>query len=84
MRRNTVVMKKRIPASRGTEIDTRVCADKVGGSQFNLVLIAAERARDLIRQNKNKEVFVKGTVEALLEIQAGSVGTEYLDKVGRK
>ena len=84
MRRNTVVMKKRIPASRGTEIDMRKCADNVGGSQFNLVLIAAERARELVKQNKNKEDFVKGTVDALLEIQEGKIGAEYLDKVGRK
>ena len=84
MRRNTVVMKKRLPASRGTEIDTRVCADKVGGSQFNLVLIAAERAREMVRQNKNKAEFVKGTVDALLEIQEGKIGAEYLDKVGRR
>lgn len=73
-------MKKTLKASRGTEIDTRVCADKVGGSQFELVIIAAQRARDLAKQNRNSPTYVKGAVEALLEIQEGLIGRDYVYK----
>ena len=73
-------MKKTLKASRGTEIDTRVCADKVGGSQFELVIIAAARARELAKKHRKSEVYVKGAVEALLEIQEGLVGRDYVYK----
>ena len=73
-------LKKTLKASRGTEIDTRVCADKVGGNQFELVIIAAQRARELAKQNKNSPAYVKGAVEALLEIQEGKIGRDYVYK----
>lgn len=73
-------MKKTLKASRGTEIDTRVCADNVGGSQFELVIIAAARARELAKQHRKSEVYVKGAVEALLEIQEGKIGRDYVYK----
>lgn len=77
-------MKKTLKASRGTEIDTRVCADRVGGSQFELVIIAANRAREMMYQNKDKSKFIKGTVEALIEIQDGLVGHDYLYKFAKR
>ena len=83
MRRKTAsdyVMRKALTASRGTEVDTRVCAEKVGGSQFELVIIAAQRARDLAKQNRKSETYVKGAVEALLEIQEGKIGRDYIYK----
>ena len=74
------VMKKALKASRGTEVDTHVCAQQVGGSQFELVIIAAQRARDLARQHRKSDTYVKGVVEALLEIQAGEIGRDYVYK----
>ena len=73
-------MKKTLKASRGTEIDSRVCADRVGGNQFELVIIAAQRARELAKKNKNSPTYVKGAVEALLEIQEGLIGRDYVYK----
>ena len=73
-------LKKTLKASRGTEIDTHVCAQNVGGNQFELVIIAAQRARELAKQNKNKPTYVKGAVEALLEIQEGMIGRDYVYK----
>jgi DNA-directed RNA polymerase subunit K/omega len=49
-----------------------------------MVLIASVRARELARQNKNKAdqaSYVNPSVTALLEIQAGKVGKEYLKRV---
>ena len=77
-------LKKTLKASRGTEIDSRVCADKVGGNQFELVIIAANRAREMVYQNKDKAKFIKGPVEALIEIQEGKIGHEYLYKFAKR
>ena len=73
-------LKKTLKASRGTEIDSRVCADKVGGNQFELVIIAAQRARELAKQHRKSDTYVKGAVEALLEIQEGKIGRDYVYK----
>ena len=69
--------------SRGTEIDVQKCVKNVGGNRFELVLIAAERARELSKQHIRKEAThqVNAPVTALLEIQSGSVGREYLSKI---
>ena len=77
-------MKRTLKASRGTEIDSRVCADKIGGNQFELVLIAANRAREMVYQHKDKAKFIKGPVEALIEIQEGKIGHDYLYKFAKK
>ena len=67
--------------SRGTEIDTTKCVEQVG-NRFDLVLIASARAREIRRRNKNSERFehTHTPVSALLEIQEGKIGKEYLYK----
>ena len=70
--------------SRGPDIDTDKCVDQVGGNRFNLVLIAANRARELrSRQRESKpEVHSLPCVSALLEIQEGKLDNKrYLMKV---
>jgi DNA-directed RNA polymerase subunit K/omega len=69
--------------SRGTEIDTPQCVDLSGGNRFNLVLIAAARAREIKRQHResDKREHVYSNLTALLEIQEGKVGVEYLKRV---
>lgn len=69
--------------SRGTTIDTEKCVEQVGGNRFNLVLIAAARAREISRQhryNENKRQ-VNAPVSALLEIQEGKLNKDYLKKI---
>ena len=68
--------------SRGTKIDTDKCVDNIGGNRFDLVLAAAARARELKRLNRNSTRFehTHATVTALLEIQEGKIGKEYLYK----
>jgi DNA-directed RNA polymerase omega subunit len=69
--------------SRGTSIDTEKCVEQVGGNRFDLVLIAAARAREISRQhrhNENKRQ-VNAPVSALLEIQEGKINKEYLKKI---
>ena len=69
--------------SRGPSIDTEHCVEMVGGNRFNLVLIAAARSRELAKKHKNAELGTQlnAPVSALLDIQNGLVGVEYLRKV---
>ena len=73
---------KNKPASRGVDIYNDICVDKIG-NRFNLVLIAAARAREISKKNKdeNNLTYISPGVTALLEIQNGKVGKEYLRKV---
>ena len=69
--------------SRGSGVDTEKCVEQAGGSRFNLVLIATIRARELSRRHKaaGHTTQMNSPVSALLEIQEGKIGPEYLRKV---
>ena len=69
--------------SRGTYIDTNRCVDNVGGNRFNLVIIAAARAREISANNRhsNRIEHLHTPVTALLEIQNGELGLEGIRKV---
>jgi DNA-directed RNA polymerase omega subunit len=69
--------------SRGTLLNNELCVENVGGNRFNLVLIAAERSREIKRQNKdsNNREHVYSSVTALSEIQEGKIGEDYLRKL---
>jgi|APGre2960657423_1045063.scaffolds.fasta_scaffold130963_2 DNA-directed RNA polymerase subunit K/omega len=60
--------------SRGPAIDTERCVVNARG-QFNLILYAAARARELKQQYKNRHEYdhPSATVTALLEIQQGQI-----------
>ena len=68
--------------SRGTEINTEQCVSNIGG-RFDMVIIAAARAREIRRQNKesDKREHVFPIVTALLEIQEGKIGPEYIKRI---
>ena len=52
------------------------------GNRYDLVLIAAQRARELKRGDKPRIMVKNGpAVTALKEIEQGKVGREYLDKL---
>ena len=69
--------------SRGPEIDTEKCVENIGGNRFDLVLIASARARELSRRHKaaGHSTQINAPVSALLDIQEGKIGREYLKKV---
>lgn len=67
--------------SRGPQIDTELCTRQVGDGRFNLVIVAAERLRELRRQNKDSGKYIT-PVDALLDVQAGKINAdEYLARV---
>lgn len=71
-------------SSRGPDINTELCVEQVGGNKFNLVLIAAQRAREIRRRQAQNDPGTHSLpcVSALLEIQEGKVdGRRYLMKV---
>jgi DNA-directed RNA polymerase omega subunit len=69
--------------SRGPGVDTEKCVAQVGGNRFDLVLIATVRARELSRRHKaaGHATQINAPVSALLDIQDGKIGREYLKKV---
>jgi len=70
---------KKLILSRGPSIDIQQCTKIVGGNKFELVLIAAQRARELRRQNPNERH--NYTVESLLDLQDNKLDTaEMLNK----
>jgi hypothetical protein len=74
-------MKARIE-SRGLEIDLEQCVAHAGGGRYNLVLIGAQRLRELRRIHREDTSRYVTCVDALLEIQAGQVSlVDYLAKV---
>jgi DNA-directed RNA polymerase omega subunit len=68
--------------SRGTAIDTQKCVVNANGNKYDLVLMAAARAREIKRRNHASmlQEHVGAPVTALLEIQAGEVSTDYINK----
>ena len=73
---------KTLTVSRGTQIDTDACVEQIG-NRFDLVIAASARVRELITRHKRSENpgQLNASVTALLEVQSGKVGREYLKKV---
>ena len=69
--------------SRGPLIDTDLCVENAGGNRFNLVIMAAARAREIKRQHFSsmKHEHIHSAVTALLEFQAGKYDKEYLKRI---
>lgn len=69
-------------ASRGTNIDTEKCVQQAGNKRYDLVLMAAARAREIKQRNQSsmKQEHVGAPVSALLEIQEGKVDISYINK----
>lgn len=78
-----VVMQRKIKQSMGPQVDTHKCVENVGNNKFNLVLIAAARAREIRKHHAatDSQDYSHAPVMALLEIQRGEVGVEYLRKI---
>lgn len=71
---------KKNPSSSPLAEDTQHATEVFGGSKFDMILVASNRARDL-RNGDMPKVNVNGehkpTVIALLEIEAGKIGKDY-------
>jgi DNA-directed RNA polymerase subunit K/omega len=76
-------MSKPITLSRGPTVDTQKCVEVAGGNRFDLVIMAAARAREIRRQHASSQKFehVHTTVSALLDFQNGECGADYMKKI---
>jgi hypothetical protein len=73
---------KAITLSRGPEIDMEKCVQQAGGGRYDMVLIGAQRLRELKRQHREDPTKYITCVDALREIQAGQVSlADYLAKI---
>jgi DNA-directed RNA polymerase subunit K/omega len=73
-------MKPRID-SRSPVIDTEKCVRQVGDLRYDLVLIAAQRLRELKRQHREDNKYISA-IDALLEVQGGQINhADYFAKV---
>jgi DNA-directed RNA polymerase omega subunit len=68
--------------SRSSEVDIEKCVEVSGGNKFNLVLMAAQRARQIKHQNQGsqKHEHLHSNITALLEIQEGKHVSEMFKK----
>lgn len=66
------------------DLDIQKCT-KLAGNKFDLILMAAVRAREISKSNRDYIVGKhKYTVSALDDIQQGRVGRELLRKVAKR
>lgn len=74
---------KNVTQSRGSSLDVEQCTANAGGNRFDLVLIAAARAREIKRQHAFSDRFEHkhSAVTALLDVQEGRCGPEYLKRI---
>ena len=68
--------------SRTTEIDIEKCVENAG-NRFDLILLTSARSREIARRDREEmaESHRSPVVTALLEVQSGITGREYLKKV---
>mgnify|MGYP003649884478 CR=1 FL=1 len=69
--------------SRTELLDNQKCIDNAGGNQFNMILIASVRAREISKISKEKGNLIFGSpiVSAMLELQNSMYDKKYLNKV---
>jgi DNA-directed RNA polymerase omega subunit len=68
--------------SRSSSVDTEKCVENIG-NRFDLVIAASARSREISRRNQssNQLQHRHPVISALLDVQEGRVGKEYLKKV---
>jgi DNA-directed RNA polymerase omega subunit len=69
--------------SRHSEFNKETCVKNAGGNQFDLIIMASQRAREIKMGNShsNKMEHHHGVMTALLEIQSGKVEENWEHKI---
>lgn len=68
--------------SRSSEVDMDKCIEAVGGNTFQMILIAAERAREIASRRKNdtSNEVNNPVITTLLEIQNNKIDPKQLKR----
>lgn len=73
---------QKVKLSRTSQVNRDTCLKNSGGNQYEMILMVATRARELANDaNRNKGYDVHTVIPAMLELQEGKFGREYLSKV---
>jgi DNA-directed RNA polymerase omega subunit len=69
--------------SRHYQLDVEKCTEMSGGNRFDLVIMAAARAREISRKNVFSDRFEHKhpAMTALLDFQEGRCGPEYIKRI---
>ena len=69
--------------SRHQDFNKEACVKNAGGNQFDLIIMATQRAREIKMGNSHstKMEHHHGVMSALLEIQAGKVDPDWEKKI---
>lgn len=75
-------MSKKLIPSRTPLVDIQHCTENAG-NKYDMILMASVRAREIARHHKESQLASHAlpVVTALLELQEGRYGREYLNKV---
>ena len=75
----------RYAKSRGAAVDPKDCMKATGCDQFELIILAAKRAREISKEfvNAKKRGHVGSPVQALLEIQEGRVENTVISRTAK-
>jgi len=57
--------------SRTPELNIEKCVKQAGGNRYDMVLIAAQRAREIAKATAGNDMYVNAAVSSLLELQEG-------------
>jgi len=77
-----MIVKKKID-SRHLQLDMEKCVRNVDNLRYDMVLVAAERLRELKKQHRHGKH--QSTIDSLLEVQEGRIDFEaYLAKMDTK
>ena len=69
--------------SRHSEFNKELCVKNAGGNQFDMIIMASQRAREIKSQNQHSIHMEHhhGVLTALLEIQSGKADQEFYKKI---
>jgi DNA-directed RNA polymerase omega subunit len=69
--------------SRTLDVDTQKCVEKSGVSRYEMIIMAAARAREIRHKNRSSQEhgLQHTVVTALLEVQAGDLDPTILLKI---
>jgi DNA-directed RNA polymerase subunit K/omega len=64
-------MAKNLVNSRTPELNIEKCVAQAGGNRYDMVLMAAARAREIAKATARNPEYVNASVSSLLELQEG-------------
>ena len=73
----------KLQQSRGQSLDMDKIVEMSGGNRFNLVIMAAARAREIRRNNTHSTRYehIHPNITALKDFESGKIGPDYIKRI---